>query len=179
MKKRKTFQFRLRPTKKQKRMLNTTLEECRLLYNSLLEQRKTAYDLCGYSLTKYQQQNYIPSLKKEVPSLCSVHSQVLQNVNDRLDKAFKAFFRRVKSGENPGYPRFRGMHRYHSFCYPQSGFSIGGKELKLSKIGKIRIKQHRPISGIIKTCTLKKNASGEWDVSLSCEVETRTLPEVR
>jgi len=106
-----------------------------------------------------------------------VHSQILQNVGDRLAKAFKAFFRRVKNGENPGYPRFKGMHRYNSFCYPQSGFSVEDGRLKLSKIGSVRVTQHRPISGTIKTCTLRKNASGEWDIFLSCEVETQPLPK--
>ena len=177
MKKRKSFQFRLRPTKKQRRILDETLEECLLLYNGLLGQRKFAYEFFGYSLSKIEQQNCIPALKKEITSLCSVHSQVLQNVNDRLDKGFQAFFRRVKNGENPGYPRFRGVHRYNSFCYPQSGFSIEEGNIKLSKIGKIRIVQHRPISGKIKTCTLRKTPSGEWNVSLSCEVETCPLPE--
>lgn len=128
-------------------------------------------------MSKYEQQNCIPILKKEITSLGTVHSQVLQNVNDRLDKGFKSFFRRVKNGENPGYPRFRGKHRYNSFCYTQSGFSIEEDNIKLSKIGKIKIVQHRPISGRVKTCTLRKTPSGEWDVSLSCEVETRPLPE--
>lgn len=165
MKKIKTFQFRLRPTKKQRRILDESLEQCRLLYNGLLGQRKFAYEFFGYSMSKHEQQNCIPVLKKEIPSLCTVYSQVLQNVNDRLDKGFQAFFRRIKNGEAPRYPKFRGVHRYNSFCYPQSGFSIEKDELKLSKIGKIRIVQHRSISGVIKTSTLKKNASGEWEVS--------------
>ena len=146
------------------------MDECRWLYNTMLEQRKTTYEQQLASTSKYQQDNLLPKLKIDRPSLTRVHSQVLQNVNDRLDKAFKAFFRRCKAGEKPGFPRFRGVHRYNSFCYPQSGFSITGKELKLSKIGNIRIKMHRPIEGEIKTCTLRKNASSDWDVSLSCEV---------
>jgi putative transposase len=54
----------------------------------------------------------------------NVSSQVLQNVAVRVDLAFKAFFRRVKAGEKPGYPRFKGRNRYDSFTYPQSGFRI-------------------------------------------------------
>ncbi len=68
------------------------------------------------------------------------------------------------------------MHRYNSFCYPQSGFSLIGKELKLSKIGKVRLKMHRPIEGEIKTCTLRRNATDAWDVSFSCEVNVDPLP---
>jgi putative transposase len=168
---RKSFQFSLRPTKKQARALQAQLDECRWLYNELLEQRKLAYEELDISLTKYQQSMFLPLLKLERPTLDQVHSQVLQNIVDRLDKAFQAFFRRCKAGETPGFPRFRGIHRYNSFCYPQSGFTLIGKELKLSKLGSIRIKMHRPIEGEVKTCTLRKNASGDWLVSFSCEID--------
>jgi putative transposase len=172
---RKSFQFRLRLTKKQARALQAQLDECRWLYNELLEQRKLAYEELDLSLSKYQQSMLLPLLKIERSSLCQVHSQVLQNVVDRLDKAFQAFFRRCKDGDKPGFPRFRGVHRYNSFCYPQSGFSLIGDELKLSKLGSIRVKMHRPIEGLIKTCTLRRNASGDWEVSFSCEVNVEHL----
>lgn len=172
----KSFQFRLHPTKKQSRVLEEQLIECRWLYNELLLQRKLAYEELDVTLTKYQQFMFLPELKIERPSLDQVHSQVLQNVVDRLDKAFQGFFRRYKAGTKAGFPRFRGMHRYSSFCYPQSGFAVNGKELKLSKIGNIRIKMHRPIKGKIKTCTLRRNAAGQWNVSFSCEVDTKPLP---
>lgn len=167
---RKSFRFRLKPTKKQAKALENQLAECRWLYNELLEERKLAYEELDLSLTKYQQLMFLPELKTERPGLRSVHSQVLQNVVDRLDKAFEGFFRRCRTGEKPGFPRFRGPHRYNSFCYPQSGFSLSGGEVKLSKIGSIRIKMHRMIEGAIKTCTLRKNASGDWDICFSCEV---------
>ncbi len=172
---RKAFQFRLRPTKKQANLLQEQLDECRWLYNELLSQRKLSYEELEDSLSKYQQNMFLPLLKEERVSLKKVHSQVLQNIVDRLNKAFQSFFRRCKAGERPGFPRFRGIHRYDSFCYPQSGFALLGKEIYLSKIGKIRIKMHRPIEGEIKTCTLKKMASGEWDVFLSCEVSTAPM----
>lgn len=173
---RKSFHFRLKPTKKQAGELDRQLQECCWLYNQLLEQRKLAYEELAFSLTKYQQLMFLPELKLERPGLNNVHSQVLQNVVDRLDKAFEGFFRRCKAGCNPGFPRFRNVHRYASFCYPQSGFALTCDGLKLSKIGTIRIKMHRPIEGRIKTCTLRKNAAGDWNVSLSCEIEVQPLP---
>lgn len=169
---RKSFQFSLRPTKKQAKALQAHLDECRWLYNELLAQRKLGYEELDLSLTKYQQSMFLPLLKEERPSLQSIHSQVLQNVVDRLDKGFQAFFRRCKVGEKPGFPRFRGVHRYNSFCYPQSGFSYENGELTLSKIGSIRVKMHRPVQGSIKTCTIRRQASGDWTVSFSCEVKT-------
>src|SRR5579859_885227 len=92
----KMFSYRIYQTKKQARKLNETLDECRWLYNHLLENRKTAYAQRGESLTCYSQINTFPILKTERPSLKNVHSQVLQNVAVRIDLAFKAFFRRCK-----------------------------------------------------------------------------------
>jgi len=173
---RKTFKYRLKPTKKQLKALGCTLDECRWLYNHLLEQRKLAYEELDISLTKFQQNIFLPFLKLDRRELLTVHSQVLQNVTDRSDKAFQNFFRRCKSGEKPGFPRFRGFDRYTSFCYAQSGFSVKGSEVKLSKIGSIRFKLHREIQGKIKTCTLSRE-SGNWYVCFSCEVDLNPLPE--
>jgi putative transposase len=88
----------------------------------------------------------------------------------RLKRAFDDFFRRVREGQNPGYPRFQGRNRYDSFCYPQSGFSVEEKHITLSKLGTIRVKVHRKVEGTIKTCTMKHEA-GRWYVILSCEVK--------
>lgn len=172
---RKSFQFRLHPTKAQAKWLQEQLSECRWLYNELLSQRKLSYEEPNLSLSKYQQLMFLPMLKEERPALKTVHSQVLQNIVDRLDKSFQAFFRRCKEGKKPGFPRFRGAHRYNSFCYPQSGFVLLGKEISLSKIGRLRVKVHRPVEGEIKTCTIKKTASGAWDIILSCEVKAVPL----
>jgi putative transposase len=176
MKIQKSFQYRLKPTKKQQRILDSQLEGCRWLYNELLSQRKLAFEEINLSLTKYQQLMFLPEFKLEKPDLDHIHSQVLQNVVDRLDKAFQHFFLRCKADEKPGFPRFRGAGRYNSFCYPQSGFSLEGQQLRLSKIGTLRIKLHRPLEGVIKTCILRKHPSGTWDVCFSCEVEVSPLP---
>src|SRR5437667_8926190 len=114
---RKAFQYRIYPTKKQLKTLNLTLEECRWLYNHLLEKRKTAYEHSRKSLSLYQQQKTYPILKQDRPSLDMVRSQVLQNVAVRVDLAMKAFFRRAKAGEKPGYPRFKGRGRYSSLPF--------------------------------------------------------------
>jgi putative transposase len=105
-----------------------------------------------------------------------VHSQVKQDVIRRLGKSFDAFFRRCKNGEaKVGYPRFKGKKRYNSFTYPQSGFSISGKKLKLSKIGEIKIVQHREIEGKIKTCTIRKDGK-QWYVTFSVVIENNVTP---
>ena len=174
----KTFQYRLYPSKKQITILNQTLDECRWLYNHLLEQRKKSWEEKQKSLSCFDQCNSFKILKKKRPSLGKVHSQVLQNVAVRIDLAFKAFFRRVKTGEDPGYPRFKGKFRYDSFTYPQSGFEIIDKSFtKISKIGSIKTIFHRKVEGTIKTCTIKRTRTDKWFVSFSCEIDPKRLPK--
>jgi putative transposase len=105
-----------------------------------------------------------------------VHSQVLQNVAVRVDLAFKAFFRRVKAGEQPGYPRFKGKDWYESFTYPQAGWSVSEGAVKLFKIGSVKAKLHRPITGKIKTCTVCRQ-NNKWYVCFVVELETASLPK--
>ncbi|SMO91895.1 RNA-guided endonuclease InsQ/TnpB family protein [Melghirimyces algeriensis] len=166
----KTYKFKLEPTKGQADKITWTLSMCRWLYNSMLEQRKFAYGKRGISLNYNKQANELPALKKEIPEFKQIQSQVLQHVAKRLDFAFQSFFRRLKKGENPGYPRFQGKNRYDSFTYPQSGFKLEGKFLKLSKIGNVRIKLHRQMEGNIKTCTIKRK-NGKYYACFSCEME--------
>src|SRR5436190_3079682 len=174
------YQYRLYPSKKQVQKLNETLDECRWLYNHLLEMRKTAYERDGISLTCFQQHYTFPVLKQERPSLSRVHSQVLQNVAVRIDLAFKAFFRRLREqAEEPGYPRFKGKNRYDSFTFPQSGFSLTHDDrVCLSKIGSVKMVYHRPIKGKIKTCTIRRSSTGKWYVSFSVECEPERLDPV-
>jgi putative transposase len=143
-----------------------------------LEKRRDAWEQEGQSLSLYQQQETFSILKQERPSLKGVHSQILQNVAVRIDLAFKAFFRRCKAGEKPGYPRFRGQNRYASFTFPQSGFSIThDHRVCLSKIGPLKMVYHRPVRGKIKTLTIHKSRIGKWYASFSCEIEPHYLPE--
>src|SRR5258708_588362 len=133
---RKIYQYRMYPTKKQLNVLETTLEECRWLYNNTLAYRKEAWEQRQEYISWYDSKKRIPILKAERPSLASVHSQVLQNVTERVELAFQAFFRRVKAGEkDPGYPRFKSYGRYDSFTFTQSGFSIThDNRVTLSKV---------------------------------------------
>jgi putative transposase len=176
---RKMFQYQIYPTKKQLHKLNETLEECRWLYNHLLERRKLLYEQADTSLSLYQQQATFGRLKTERPSLLSVHSQVLQNVAVRVDLAFKAFCRRVRAhAKERGYPRFKGRDRYDSFTFPQSGFSITHDErVVLSKVGAIKMVYHRPMPGKIKTLTIHRSATGKWYACFSVECEPLRLPQ--
>ncbi len=171
----KAYKFRIYPDEKQEIKLNRTLSTCRRLYNGSLEERKRRVELnrlCSEfqvfpwgkpEWIKYEDQaNNLASSK--TPEQKEVFSQVLQDVLRRLDKTFKNFFRGF------GYPRFKGRNRYDSFTYPQKGFELNEGKLSLSKVGNIRIFQHREIEGIIKTCTIKKDID-QWSVVITVESE--------
>jgi putative transposase len=173
----KAYKYRVSPTKGQQRIINKMFEECRWLYNKALATRKSAWEERQESLRLYDTINLLPAWKAERPSLKIVHSQVLQNVQVRVDLAFKAFFRRIKAGEEPGYPRFKGSGRYDSITYPQygNGARLEGNTLILSKIGSIKVILHRPVESRIKTVTLRRSATGKWYVSFSVETEPQPL----
>jgi len=171
----KNFKYRIYPTRKQTATFEQTLDGCRWLYNHLLEQRKTLWESKKKSISCFDQCNTFKQLKQENPFLTEIHSQVLQNVATRIDLAFQAFFRRIKSGNKPGYPRFRGKFRYDSFTYPQFGFKIFKNVVQLSKIGSVKVNFHRPMEDIVKTCTVRRTPTGKWFVSFSCEVNHKTI----
>jgi putative transposase len=134
----------------------------------MLHDRKTAYEDCNCGLNYYDQAAWIKYVDYQ-----GVYMHILQNALRRVDTAFQNFFRRVKNGaEKAGYPRFQGRNRYDSFTYPDQcghGYKIEGAKLILSKIGAIRIFQHREIEGKIKTCTIKRDGD-QWYASFSVEL---------
>jgi putative transposase len=178
---RKTCKYNLLPTPEQERALGMALSRCRTLYNVALEQHRTWWGRGqGIGATYYQQKAELPNLKAACPEYTEVNAQVLQDVLLRVERAYQAFFRRVKQGEMPGYPRFQGQNRYHSFTYRQYGAHGGvvleGGVLSLSKIGRVPLRIQRPLQGTPKTVTLSKEADG-WYVSFSCaQVPTEPLP---
>ena len=165
------YKFRMYPTKQQEAQLDLTLETCRYLYNLALADRKNAYESEGISRS-YEDQAAMLTVERKAGNFNGIYAHCLQDVLRRLDKAFNAFFRRVKAGENPGYPRFKGQGWYKSFTYPDSeiGYKIEGSKLTLSKLGSIRIFKHREVEGKIKTCTIKKDKLGHWYAILVSEI---------
>jgi putative transposase len=176
---RKTYKYRLDPTPEQQKALDVTLWRCRTLYNVALEQRTLWWERGqGIGASYYQQKAELPDLKAACPEYSEIHAHVLQDVILRLDRTFQAFFRRVKAGETPGYPRFQGRGRLNSFTFPEygNGAVVDGRVLSLSKIGRIHIRLHRPLQGTPKTVTISREADG-WYACISCaEVPTHPLP---
>src|SRR3989440_417514 len=167
--------FRLYPTRKQVQALSWTVDRCRELYNAALQERRDAYRMVGKSITYYDQAKQLAAIKQDREEYQDIHSQVLQDVLRKVDKAFKAFFARCKRGDTPGFPRYKGRNQFDSFTYPQTGFSLThDNRITLSKIGSIKVKLHREIKGTIKTCTIKREGDA-WYVVFACEVESDAL----
>ncbi len=163
--------YRLYPSESQQRGLETTLETCRRWYNACLGERKCAYEQAGRTVGKYEQLRQVKTYKATNPSAAAVHSHVLQTVVSDLDRAFQAFFRRVKAGEEAGYPRFKGKNRFKSFGFKEygNGFKVDGRRLRVHGIGRLAVRWHRQLPGEVKTLRLTRKA-GKWYAVFTCEV---------
>jgi putative transposase len=171
---RKAYRFRIYPSKEQRRILERTLQTCCILYNNLLAERRDSYRKTGCSPGYYEQKRSLVLRKLGNSYVRQVHSQVLQDVALRLQRTFDNFFKKTKKGEKAGYPRFKGWNRYNSFTYPQYGNGVVLKDgrLALSKIGSVRLFQHRPLppNAIVKTCMIRKDVD-KWYACLTLIIE--------
>ena len=172
---RNCLKIRLFPTKAQARQLDETLETCRRVYNSLVLDREFQYETAGVSVGRYDQQAYLPVWKKDHPGLTEVYSHTLQDVVHRVDLAFKAFFRRVRAGETPGFPRFKGGGQYDSFTYTMANeYKVGDSSIHFAKIGQIKAKVHRKPWGAMSACVVRRQ-NGKWFACICQEVDPECL----
>jgi len=162
------YEYRLYPSHKQKERLINSFKTCKHIYNELLALSIDSYKFGKVSLSGFDCNKYLTG------KYSNIHSQIKQNVSDRVNKAFQNFFRRVKeNAKEKGFPRFKS--RINSITYPQSGFKfVNERRLYASKIGNIPIVLHRVPKGKVKTLTIKQNKAGQWFAIFSCE-----LPDVK
>lgn len=177
---RRSFVYKARLAPSAKRKAEGQLALCCELYNAALEHRREAWKQ-RVSIGYFAQSAEMPGLKELRPEFKAIGSQVLLNVLKRVDLAFQGFYRRSRSGQNPGYPRFRTPRRYDSLTFRAlQGWKIDGNRLTMQGIGTARLFLSRPIEGRIRTLTLKRDACGDWWVSFACDgVANDVLPEVR
>ncbi len=153
------------------------LELHRNLYNSALEERKRAYEEEGKSLTYVQQAKQLTKARKIKDLFSEANCSSCQRTLKRLDRAFQAFFRRLKNAEKPGYPRFRGVGRFNSVEFTigdGAKFTSDGKA-RFQGVGDVKLKLHREIQGTIKTISFRKQADG-WFVIFSCDLPDVEIP---
>lgn len=180
---RRVYRYRLYPTRTQDAALRETLERLRELYNAALQERRDAYRARGRSPTCYQQQASLREVRELRPEYAAIHTHLLQDALTRLDCAFAAFFRRCKAGETPGYPRFKGRDRYHTFTFKDVAHGNGAKmvagdrRVRLAGIGNVKIKLHRPYEGRVKQVGVTRDGDGHWYAMLCCDdVPATPLP---
>ena len=158
---RKSFQYKAKLSPSAVRKAEGQLALCAELYNAALQERRDAYRLKGESVSAASQMKQLPEIKRLRPEYKEIGSQVLQDVIQRLDRAFQAFFRRVKNGEAPGDPRFKSRHRYASLTFKQAGWKREDRRLRLQGIGTAKLFLSRPIEGTVKTLTWKRDRCGD------------------
>jgi putative transposase len=131
-------------------------------------------------LGEYDQAAELKIIKQDFPEFKTVGSQVLKDVVRRLDRAYKAFFRRAKAGagKSSGFPKFQGYHFYNSFTFPNSsGWKLDGRFLEIKNVGRLKLFPDTPPIGTIATVTVKVMPTGKWFVIFSCkDVPNHPLP---
>jgi len=172
-----TFKYRLYPTRAQAVFLDGQLREAASLYNAALEERIGAWKTCRTSIGFYDQCKQLPAMRAD-GCLTMVNAHCAQEVLRRVDKAYRAFFARVKRGEKPGFPRYRSARRYDSITFTSHGNGcrlLENGKLRIQGAGHVKIKLHRPVQGTIKTVIIRREA-GRWFACFSAECNPVPLP---
>lgn len=179
----RAYKFLLRPTRNQVTALEACLEDTRQLYNAALEERREAWRK-GKSVSFYSQDAQLKHIRQaDLEGVGRWDFTCEREALRRLDRAFQAFFRRVKTGEKPGYPRFKGRGWWDSVTWPTYGGARWDSvphptvtRVHFKGIGHVRVHQHRAVKGRVKTITAKRDGK-RWYVVLSCDdVPAEPLP---
>lgn len=175
-----SYKFRLYPTKAQTEQISRNFGCCRYVYNYFLSQREKEYKATGKSLTRFQQDKCLTALKKECSWLCDADSTSLQASIQNLDTAYQNFFRRVKLGEKPGYPRYkskRNRHQsYKSKCVG-TNIKVLDNAVQLPKLGAVKCRISKEVKGRILSATVSRSPSGKYFVALCCrDVDIPSMP---
>ena len=156
-------------SKRQREALCGALETSRLLYNAGLEERSGAWRKAMVRIGFYDQCKSLTELSGD-PSLQGLPVTLLRWPLKRLELSFKGFFRRVRQGQVPGFPRFRSITRWNSFGYTdRCGWKLVGRRLDLSRIGRFRLHLHRPLEGELRSLAIKREGR-KWIALISLEV---------
>jgi putative transposase len=174
---RRTYRYRLYPTRVQEQALTGQLHEACRLYNGAVQERRDAWRQARHAVSYYDQANQLRAIRA-AGHLDLANFSACQDVLRRVEKTFAAFFRRLNAHQTPGYPRFKSHRRYDALTFPSYGDGcrlLDSGRLRLQAVGAIKVKLHRPLSGTVKTVTVKR-AAGRWYVCFSVECTAEPLP---
>ncbi len=173
----RTYRYRLHPTVHQSQALTSQLHYQCELYNAALEERKGAWNWEKRPVTYFNQCKTLTGLSDVRPEVISSGVTLCRGTLKRLDRAFAGFYRRVGTGENPGFPRFKSACRWDSLQWEdKGGWTVKGAErrLRLKGIGEVKMNYYRPFAGVPKVITVKREGT-KWWVSVRC-VDVPALP---
>jgi putative transposase len=163
----KVYKYRLYPTKAQATKLRGCLNACRGVYNRCLAAKKDAWEKDKTSLSEFELNNMITQWRRDEPWMREAGTSSLQDVSRRVRKAYDGFFSRLKRGEKPGFPRFKGKFRYDSFTNPRCKCAFKDGAVKLGTlIGWTKARIHRLPAGEVKGFSVLRNRCGEWFVCM-------------
>ena len=168
-----SYKFRLFPNRAQRAALEQTLTSHQQLYNAALEERREAYRKQGIGVTYKMQSGQLKALRREVEEVGFLNFSAMQQTLRRLDKAFTAFFERIRRGDTPGFPRFKSRARFNSVCYVYGdGIRLKDERLYVQNVGLLRLFQHRPLpaGATVKMVVLKRDGVGNWFAVLQTEL---------
>ena len=177
---RRAYVLRLRPTARQHVALASCVDGHRELYNAALQERRDAWAHSKTRINYGDQSAQLSEIRSMRPDQARWSFSSQQATLRRLNKAFAGFFGRVKAGQTPGYPRFKGNARFDSVQWPKDGDGArwlpGQRRVYLQGIGQVKVHLHRRVEGIVKTVQVKRQGR-RWMLVLSCDdVPTKPLP---
>ena len=183
----RTYKYLLRPNTEQIEKLDFLLWQSRFVYNAALEQRIAVYQETGKGIGYGAQWMNFRDTRRENPNtLGQVNASSLQHLLRRLDKSFTAFFRRLKAGDKPGFPRFKSSKRFHSIEYTYGdGCKLrqdeyGRKSFYVQNVGEMRMCYHRaiPTNAVIKHVVVKR-VGERWYVCLMLKLPDPGIRQVQ
>jgi putative transposase len=165
---------KLYPKPTQEAALGKALDICRQLYNAALEQRRDAWRTRRLSVTHRQQYAQLTELRQSDPRIASIYRELVDAALHKVDLAFAAFFRRIREGEKPGFPRFRNHKRYNCLEFPHGNraltLSPAQRKVRVPSVGLVRLRRGRNI-GAFGRAMIVRNARG-WYALFECSQET-------
>lgn len=177
----RSYKFRIYPTREQENLIQRTFGCCRFVFNHYLAMRREAWEQRKETMNYFFCSKDMTRLKKTLEWLCEVDSTALQSSVRDLDTAYQNFFRRIKQGGNPGYPRFKAKRNnrqsYRSMCV-SGNIAIVGNKIKLPKLGLVKCAISKSVKGRITNATVSQNPSGKYYVSICCtDMDIEPLPK--
>src|ERR1700688_291540 len=170
---------RLYPTAGQRRRLGFSLDVTRKLFNALLQPRRDAWRMRRYRVSSKEQYHELTALRAEEARVAAVYRECEDAVLHRLDLAFAAFFRRLKSGQTPGVPRFKSFSRWDQVEFPHGDralkFNSAQTKVKVPGIGLVSVRKGRVVPAFGRAWLVRKGE--HWYVCFECEREVTALPK--